>query len=96
MLENDEEVAADEALDELSSYFSGKTPKIVVTTSKKCSAAAYEFCAEFVSIFPNAQFVKRATHHELKQVISQAIKHEFTDLIIVNEDRKKPSKFIVD
>lgn len=37
MVPDDGEVAEDEALDELSSYFSGKTPKICITTSKKCS-----------------------------------------------------------
>lgn len=37
MAENDDEVAQDEALDELASYFSGEKSKVVVTTSKNCS-----------------------------------------------------------
>jgi ribosome production factor 1 len=37
MVDNDDEVAQDEAMDELASYFSGKTPKILVTSSKQCS-----------------------------------------------------------
>ena len=44
-------------------------------------------------MFPNAQFAKRGPKHEMKQIIKQAIKHEFTDLMIVNEDRKALSKF---
>ncbi|KAI9498302.1 anticodon-binding protein [Zychaea mexicana] len=86
--DDDGEVAQDEADDELASYFSGRTPKIVVTTSKKASQIAYDFCDDLVSIFPNAQFAKRGPKHEMKQIIKQAIKHEFTDLMIVNEDRK--------
>ncbi|CAO3684528.1 unnamed protein product [Rhizopus microsporus] len=79
----DDEVAQDEAMDELASYFSGKTPKILVTTSKKCSTNCYDFCAELVSMFPGSQFAKRGPKHELRQ--------EFTDLIVVNEDRKIPN-----
>ncbi|CAO3681234.1 unnamed protein product [Rhizopus stolonifer] len=62
----DDEVAQDEAMDELSSYFNGKTPKILVTTSKKCSPNCYDFCAELVSMFPDSQFAKRGPKHELK------------------------------
>lgn len=88
----DDEVAQDEAMDELSSYFSGKTPKILVTTSKKCSPNCYDFCAELVSMFPDSQFAKRGPKHELKDVIKITKEKEFTDLLIVNEDRKVPSK----
>lgn len=95
MVENDEEVMQDEAMDELAAYFSGKTPKIVITTSKQCSANTYQFCADLVSIFPGAQFAKRGPNHELRQVIKQSIKHEFTDLMIVNEDHKTPSESIM-
>lgn len=41
MVDNDDEVAQDEAMDELASYFTGKTPKILVTTSKKCTKVIY-------------------------------------------------------
>ncbi|KAI8066746.1 anticodon-binding protein [Gongronella butleri] len=92
MVDNDdEEVALDEATDELASYFSGKTPKIVVTTSKKCTKMTYDFCAELMSMMPNAQFEKRGSKHELRQMIQIAKDQEFTDLIVVNEDHKKPN-----
>ena len=92
MVEQDDEVAQDEAMDELASYFQGKTPKVLITSSKNPSANCYDFCAELVSMFPNAQFGKRGAKHELRQVIKTAVEKEFTDLIIVNEDRKVPSK----
>ncbi|KAJ8657705.1 hypothetical protein O0I10_006520 [Lichtheimia ornata] len=91
MVPDDGEVAEDEAMDELSSYFSGKTPKICITTSKKCSQNCYDFCADLVSIFPNTTFAKRGANHEMKDMIQQAIKHDFTDLMIVNEDKKIPN-----
>ncbi|KAF7724590.1 Ribosome production factor 1 [Apophysomyces ossiformis] len=91
MVENDEEVAEDEAVDELASYFTGKTPKVLVTTSKCCSQISYEFCAELVSIFPDAQFAKRGPKHEMRQIIEIAKNKGFTDMLIVNEDRKTPN-----
>jgi ribosome production factor 1 len=42
-------------------------------------------------MFPDAQFAKRGPKHELRQVIKIAKEKEFTDLIVVNEDRKIPS-----
>lgn len=90
--EADEEVEQDKAMDELASYFNGKMPKLVITSSKRMSAEGYDFCAELLSLFPDAQFAKREKHHQLKDVIEQSIKHEFTDLMIVNEDKKQPSK----
>lgn len=95
MVEQDDEVAQDEAMDELASYFSGKSPKVLVTSSKNPSPNCYDFCAEMVSMFPDAQFAKRGPKHELRQVIKIANEKEFTDVIIVNEDRKVPSKFLI-
>ncbi|KAG2215496.1 hypothetical protein INT46_006756 [Mucor plumbeus] len=91
MVEQDDEVAQDEAMDELASYFSGKSPKVLVTSSKNPSPNCYDFCAEMVSMFPDAQFAKRGPKHELRQVIKIANEKEFTDVIIVNEDRKVPN-----
>jgi rRNA maturation protein Rpf1 len=45
-------------------------------------------------MFPDAQFAQRGAKHELRQVIKIATEKEFTDLIIVNEDHKEPSKSI--
>ncbi|KAI8978570.1 anticodon-binding protein, partial [Pilobolus umbonatus] len=74
----DDEVAQDEAMDEFASYFSGKTPKVLITT-------------KLVTMFPDAQFAPRGAKHELRHVIKAAHDKEFTDLIIVNEDHKMPN-----
>ena len=55
--------------------------------------SVYEFAEEFTSIFPEARFVKRGSQFEIKRIVEIAIKNEFSDVIIINEDRKKPSKF---
>lgn len=88
----DQEVRLDEATDEFSSYFSGTSdPKILITTSRRASANAYDFASEFVTIFPNAQFVKRGSQFDVKKIVEIAIKREFTDVILLNEDKKKLS-----
>ncbi|KAI7866367.1 anticodon-binding protein [Spinellus fusiger] len=91
MVNNDDEVALETSMDELSSYFTGKASKVLVTSSKSPSPACYDFCAELVSMFPEAQFGKRGPKHELRQVIDVAKEKEFTDVLIVNEDRKIPN-----
>ncbi|CAO3587948.1 unnamed protein product [Absidia cylindrospora] len=91
MAADDDEVAQDEALNGLASYFTGTKSKVVVTTSKRCSKVCYEFCAELVSMFPDAQFAKRGSNHEIRQIIKVAIEKGFTDMLIVNEDKKTPN-----
>jgi ribosome production factor 1 len=48
---------------------------------------------EFCSIFPNAQFVKRGSQFEVKRIVELAVKREYTDVIVINEDKKQPSTF---
>ncbi|KAI8929255.1 anticodon-binding protein [Entophlyctis helioformis] len=89
---DDDEVFADEETDELSSYFvQGLQPKILVTTSKRPSASVYEFAEEFVGIFPTAQFVKRGSQFDVKKIVEIGISRSYTDVIIINEDRKRPN-----
>ena len=89
---NDEEVFADEDCDEFASYFNqGLVPKILVSTSRRAHASVYAFAQEFTSIFPEAQFVNRGPQFEVKRMVEIAIERKFTDLIIINEDRKQPN-----
>ncbi|KND01840.1 rRNA-binding ribosome biosynthesis protein RPF1 [Spizellomyces punctatus DAOM BR117] len=88
---DDEEVMEEEGVDEFKEYFSGARPKILVTTSKRASANVYEFANEFVSIFPDAEFVKRGSQFEIKKIVELAIKRDYTDVIVINEDRKTPN-----
>ncbi|KAJ3300284.1 Ribosome production factor 1 [Borealophlyctis nickersoniae] len=87
----DVEVFADEETDEFAEYFKGLPPKILVTTSRRASAKVYEFAEEFVSIFPDAHFVKRGPQFEIKKIVELAVKREYTDLIVINEDKKQPN-----
>ncbi|KAJ3074146.1 Ribosome production factor 1 [Podochytrium sp. JEL0797] len=91
----DEEVFASEETDEFASYFNGKPPKIMITTSRRATPATYEFANEFVGIFPDAQFIKRGPQFEVKKIVELAIGRDYTDVIIINEDKKTPNAITV-
>ncbi|KAI9339313.1 anticodon-binding protein [Obelidium mucronatum] len=92
---DDEEVFASEETDEFAEYFNGTTPKVLVTTSRRATPATYEFANEFVGIFPDAHFVKRGSQFEVKKVVELAIGRDYTDLIIINEDKKTPNAITI-
>lgn len=56
----------------------------------------YEFCEEFVTIWPGAEFVKRkkGTGFEMGRVAGWAAGRGFSHLVVVNEDMKKPSAYL--
>jgi ribosome production factor 1 len=53
----------------------------------------YEFATELVDIFPNTHFVKRKPQFEMKHIIEFSKNRDFTDIMVINEDRKEPSTF---
>ncbi|KAG0247379.1 hypothetical protein BG011_001606 [Mortierella polycephala] len=92
IVEDDAEVAADEETDEFAQYFqNGLAPKILITTSKGPSASVYEFATELVDIFPNTHFVKRKAQFEMRHIIEFSKNRDFTDIMVINEDRKEPN-----
>lgn len=52
----------------------------------------YEFATELVDIFPNTHFVKRKAQFEMRHIIEFSKNRDFTDIMVINEDRKEPSK----
>uniref|UniRef100_A0A6I8Q1Y0 Ribosome production factor 1 n=1 Tax=Xenopus tropicalis TaxID=8364 RepID=A0A6I8Q1Y0_XENTR len=87
----DEEVALDEAIDEFAPYFNKQTtPKILITTSDRPRGRTVRFTEQLSSVIPNSDVYYRRGL-ALKKVIPQCISRDYTDLIIINEDRKVPS-----
>eukprot|EP00124_Ichthyophonus_hoferi_P001168 Ihof_evm9s55 gene=Ihof_evmTU9s55 len=92
---DDEEVMNDEATDELAGYFAGDRPKILITTSQKAiSQVTYKFCEELINMMPDADFYDRK-RYTLKEITEIAKTLSFTDIIIVNEDRKVPNAMLL-
>uniref|UniRef100_A0A8C9UNN6 Ribosome production factor 1 n=1 Tax=Spermophilus dauricus TaxID=99837 RepID=A0A8C9UNN6_SPEDA len=88
---NDEEVAYDEATDEFASYFNRQTsPKILITTSDRPHGRTVRLCEQLSTVIPDSHVYYRRGL-ALKKIIPQCISRDFTDLIVINEDRKTPS-----
>lgn len=87
-----EEVEEDDDLD-LMKFFNTNhqdhPPKIFLTTNVNAKKAAYEFANVLIEILPNVQFVKRKFGIKLKEIAEMCNKRHFTDMVIINEDKKK-------
>lgn len=91
---DDEEVAADEAMDELSGYDTGVVPKVLVTTSFKPVGETYKFAEAFINIVPGAEFHQRRDF-PIKTIIEEAIGQGYTAVVVVNENRKRCTGLVV-
>nr|CAG4641871.1 EOG090X09U6 [Eurycercus lamellatus] len=91
----DEEVQFDITHDEYESYFS-KTyePKILITSSDNPHTKTIHFIRELTKIFPNSecQWRKRSS---VKKMIKSAKEKDYTDVVVVNEDRRSPNGILV-
>jgi ribosome production factor 1 len=91
----DEEVLADERTDEMAAYFDRKeNPKILITTGHKCTLKTVQFLSELEEVIPNSDVRRRASSN-LKKIVCQATEHGYTDIIVINEDRKQPNALIL-
>ncbi|XP_074859368.1 ribosome production factor 1 [Carettochelys insculpta] len=92
---NDEEVAFDEATDEFAPYFNRLTvPKVLITTSDRPRGRTVRFCEQLSTVIPNSHVYYRRGL-ALKKIIPQCISRDFTDLIVINEDRKIPNGLVL-
>lgn len=94
-----DESAADISADPFASYFSGEVdptipPKVLITTSQKATRVTYDFCEELVSVFPGAEIIRRkkGKGFEMGRIAGWAAGREYTHLVVVNENMKKPSE----
>lgn len=77
--------------DELMMSFNlnGAMPKILLTTNVNAHKVAYEFVNVLIEILPNVTFVKRKFGYKLKEIVKICNNKNYTDLVIINEDKKK-------
>lgn len=86
----DETIGTEIEEDEFDEYFkAGKMPKVFITTSKRPKQEAYDFSALLLDIIPNSQYFPRKDQFEIPVMADLCNKRGYTDMIIVNEDKKK-------
>jgi len=92
---NDEEVLHDEQTDELASYFNRETsPKILLTTSPGAKVVTLRFAFELKKCIPDVEFLPRK-NASIKRIVKDAVARNYTDVVIVHEDNKKPNGLLI-
>lgn len=84
---NDEEVVEDETKDEFAQYFNGLAPKVAITTKVHSTKVSKEFVCTMQDLIPGLTYYKRR-EFPLKKIIKYLKNREFTDLIVIGENRK--------
>ena len=95
VLPDDEETLQDERTDEFSTYFDRRvTPKVLITSADKPSLKTHLFMRELNKCIPNSEVrLRRST--DIKKIVVQAMEREYTDILVVNEDRKLPNGLLI-
>jgi len=93
--EEDEEVEHDIVNDEFSTYFD-KTyePKVLITCGDNPHTRTIAFVKELTRIIPNSE-PKWRNNSSIKKVVKDAVKKEYTDIVVVNEDNRSPNGLVV-
>ncbi|CAI2374332.1 unnamed protein product [Moneuplotes crassus] len=93
--EADEEIEADENIDEFNEYFKEKTtPKICMVTNRRPSRGVFQFLKELKTVIPNLHYYERK-NFKLKDIIEFAKNREYTDVMIIYEKRGEPHTMIL-
>ena len=93
--EEDEEVEHDVANDEFSSYFSKSyVPKVLITCGDNPHSRTIAFVKELTRIIPNSE-PRWRKNSSIKKMVTEAIKKEYTDIIVINEDNRTPNGLVV-
>ena len=70
-------------------------PKILITTTElKISFKTYKLCRELTRVLPNAHYFYRK-NVRISKVIPEAVKRNYSALILINEDNKVPSNYFL-
>lgn len=92
---DNEELRKELQLDDFSSYFERSyEPKVLITFADNPVTKTRKFGLELGRIFPNA-LVKIRNKSSVKKICTSAIREEYTDVVIINEDRRKPNGLLV-
>ncbi|RXG69257.1 Ribosome production factor 1 [Armadillidium vulgare] len=91
----DKDLIAEEATDQYADYYTKKyVPKIFITSSSLIHGRTITFMRELGKLIPNSVVLWRKKA-SLKKKIEVATAQGFTDMIVINEDNRRPDGFLV-
>ncbi|KAH8392428.1 hypothetical protein KR215_008148 [Drosophila sulfurigaster] len=92
---DNEELQKELEIDDFSTYFERVyEPKVLITFADNPVTKTRKFGLELSRIFPNA-LVKIRNKASVKRICKSAEREKFTDVVIINEDRRKPNGLLV-
>ncbi|XP_017494328.1 PREDICTED: probable ribosome production factor 1 [Rhagoletis zephyria] len=92
---DNEELRRELEMDDFSTYFQRSyEPKVLITYADNPVTKTRKFGLELSRIFPNA-LVKIRNRSSVKNICKSAIREEYTDVVVINEDRRKPNGLLV-
>lgn len=88
-------VRTDLEYDEFSEYYKGSyEPKVLITYSDNPLKKTRIFGRELTRIIPNSKSLYR-NRSGVKKMVKSAVKEGYTDILVVNENRKEPDGLLV-
>lgn len=94
---NDEEARLDIKNDELENHWDPnniRNPRVLITTSDNPHTRTIQFCRELKTILPKSEFRFR-NRSAIKKIIKGCIERNYTDLIVINENRREPNGMLL-
>lgn len=92
---DDSEVTQDDNTDEFAAYFDCTIPsKVLITSSERPSLKSHLLMKELKKCIPNSD-IRLRNNIEVKKIIPQAISRDYTNILIINEDRKMPNGLLI-
>lgn len=94
---NDQEIQLDLKNDELESHWdpsNERNPKVLITSSDNPHARTIQLCRELKTILPKSEFRFR-NRSAIKKIIKGCIERNYTDLIVINENRREPNGMLL-
>uniref|UniRef100_A0A6G1S6T4 Ribosome production factor 1 n=1 Tax=Aceria tosichella TaxID=561515 RepID=A0A6G1S6T4_9ACAR len=94
---NDEEVKLDLKNDQLESHWdpnAERNPRVLITTSDNPHTRTIQLCRELKTILPKSEFRFR-NRSAIKKIIKGCIERNYTDLIVINENRREPNGMLL-
>lgn len=91
---DNEELQKELEIDDFSKYFNKEyTPKVLITYADNPLTKTRKFGIELARIIPNA-LAKIRNRSSIKKMVKSAIREDFTDIIVINEDHREPNGLV--
>lgn len=92
---DNEELRKELEIDDFSSYFSRSyTPRVLITYADNPVTKTRKFGIELARIIPNS-LAKIRNRSSIKKMVKSAIRENFTDIVVINENNRQPNGLVV-